>query len=96
MEIVARFMEFGAAGAAGGLARELLTYGGIKLWEWDRKCRVLRVGFLGSIFLGVLAAMLVDGHIVTAITAGIAGPHVIEAAAARMMSAVDARRGQRQ
>jgi hypothetical protein len=91
VELIARFMEFGAAGAAGGLAHELLAYKGLKLWEYDRECRILRVGFLGSIFLGILAAMLIDGHVVTAICAGIAGPHVCETAAARLMGALDAR-----
>lgn len=95
MELIARFMEFGAAGAVGGLAHELLAYKGLKLWEYDRRCHLLRLGFLGSIFLGILAAMLVDGHVVTAICAGIAGPHVCETAAARLMGVLDARAARR-
>jgi hypothetical protein len=86
---MARFMEFGACGALGGVTHDLLTYKGLKLWEYDRKCRTLRMGFLGSIFLGIVAAMLVDGHVVTAIAAGIAGPHVCETAAARVVELVD-------
>jgi hypothetical protein len=90
MELLTRLIEFGACGACGGITHELLTHKGLKLWEYDRECRTLRVGFLGSIFLGVVAAMLVDGHVVTALTAGIAGPHVCEAAYARAIDVLDA------
>jgi len=48
------------------------------LITYDKKTRILRLGTIGSMALGVIAAILVDKGPITALTGAIAGPHVIE------------------
>lgn len=88
MDFVTRLAEYWMCGVAGGLIHDLLAHKGLKLWSYDRRSRVLRLGFIGSALLGVGAAVLADGSMVTAFAAAIAGPHVIEVLVARLMPQV--------
>jgi hypothetical protein len=78
VEILLRLQSYWIHGVIGGMLRELLNGGGLKLPAWDAKCRTLKLGILGSILFGVAAAALVDGGIATALPAAIAGPFVVE------------------
>jgi len=87
MEFATRLAEYWMCGVAGGLIHDLLAHKGLKLWSYEKVTRCLRLGFIGSAILGVAAAILADGTYVTAFAAAIAGPHIIEAAVARLVPA---------
>jgi hypothetical protein len=78
IEFWQRVADYWPYGVLGGLIQDLITGGGLTVPKWDITCRRLRLGVFGSMFLGLAAATLVDGSIVTALASAIAGPYVIE------------------
>ena len=70
--------QYWLCGFAGGLAHEVLTYGGLSIGSYDAEKRVLRLGFVGSAIIGILIASVVDGSEVTAFVAAMAGPQGLE------------------
>ncbi len=68
-------------GLSAGIVRDLLVTGGLTLPKriaTPDGFSIVRIGFLGSMLIGVAAAILFDGNLITAASSGIAGPEVIE------------------
>ena len=78
MDFLLRIETYWLCGIAGGLAHDILTFGGLSIGSYDAKCRILRLGFIGSAFLGILTAALADGSHVTAFVAAMAAPQGLE------------------
>ena len=68
------------AGGAGGLARHLLSKGGLILPSRKKVGdeTLLRLGFIASMAIGAVVGLLVDHHWLTAFGYGIAGPYTLE------------------
>ena len=73
-----RLWTYWLPGLLGALARVLLLDGKLIMPSWDAQARAIRLGFLGSLVLGVLTAAWADSSEVTAFTAAIAGPVLLE------------------
>lgn len=89
-----RFVRYWFCGAFGGALYELATYGGFRLpcrWKEGQ----LRLGVLASMLLGIGAAIWADGNEVTAFTAALGGPLLIEALIAQSVRAAKTLRRRR-
>ena len=78
-----QWVWFVAAGAAGGVVHDLLKHRRVLIWprRWTNgKAKGVDTGTLGSIIIGIAAAVLVDHYPPTAFWAAIAGPEVLEQA----------------
>jgi hypothetical protein len=79
MTFAVRLCTYWLCGLLGALAHEMLAHdGALVLPRYDRGKRMMRLGFVASLILGVVVAALVDGSQVTAFLAAFAGPEGCE------------------
>lgn len=79
MILAAGLAQYWLCGLLGALAHEMLAHdGALVLPRYDRSKRMMRLGFVASLILGVVVAALVDGTEVTAFLAAFAGPQGFE------------------
>jgi len=88
MEFVEALKMYWLCGIAGGLAHDICSFGGLGIGSYDRKARVLRLGFVGSAFIGVIVAALVDGSQLMAFAFAMAGPQGLEGLAKQVAQRV--------